>query len=498
MGIIKTKAVSETSVLISSMSWTLTQVLVGQGSNVLVRIALAVLIAPEAFGVFTMAAVVSGLLGAMTEYGLAAALIQMDSSKLQHKHFNAAFWMSIALSSIVFLVLAGLLAPIYAASLGEPALMIIIPVLMIAPYLHSLGIISRVKLARQLKFKLMSQITMTAQVTSVAVAVVLAMNEFGLWSLVFQAITLYGLMAVFTCYQTRWLPSLNLSMSAVREIYKFSGYDIQQRILIYMSANLDKIIIAKLLGSGALGIYAFCLLITEFIRQQLMSAVNKVMFTGFSRVQNDLKKVKYYHLEIVRYSTLTVTPFMLVVILFSENSVGLLFGEKWALAIIPLQLLGAAAIIHCTGGASSSLLKGLGRSKLDAGLYFTKTFLCTVPLIMILASMYGLNGAAAAVLLSKICTRLIYQSTLKKVIGLTEAETLRCMKHTFFAATVMICMAYLTSLFYASSSLLSLSLAAGISFFSYAVVAVYLNKTQLIRLLKSRFINSEENVTPTF
>lgn len=498
MNIIKSKTVSQESALINSVSWTLLQVLVGQGSNMLVRIVLAVLIAPEAFGIFTMAAVVSGFLGTMTEYGLAAALIQMKSGKLRGEHYNAAFWMSIALSSIVFVILAGFLVPIYADSLGEPMLTIIIPILMVAPYLHSLAIISRVKLARQLKFKIISQISMTAQLISIVIAIVLAMNKFGLWSLVFQVLVFYGLMAVLTCYKARWSPSLTLSMSAVREIYKFSAYDLQQRTLIYISANLDKIIIGKLLGSGPLGIYAFCLLITELIRQQLMSAVNKVMFTGFSKVQNDLHQIKFYHLEIVRFSSLIVVPFMLPIILFAENAVPLLLGEAWTSSIIPLQLLGVATIIHCIGGASSSLLKGLGRSKLDAGLYFTKTFVCTVPLVFILTSNYGLNGAATAVLLSKICGRIMYQLALKNIIGVTETEILRSLKHTIFASIIMIFVAYLIILFYDSHSVLNLTFTAGISFFSYALVAIYFNKTRLAQFLKSRHVSSHGDVKSSF
>ena len=72
-------------------------------------------------------------------------------------------------------------------------------------------------------------------------------------------------------------------------------------------------------------------------------------------------------------------------------------------------------------------------------------------------------------------------------------EILRSIKQAVICATVMTGVVYLIAQFYDMSSLVSLCIGAGVSFLSYALVAIYLNKTAITRLIKQRLEAPERN-----
>ena len=211
----------------------------------------------------------------------------------------------------------------------------------------------------------------------------------------------------------------------------------------YLTQNLDKFIIGKILGASILGIYYISIIFTELIRQQLMAVVNKVMFSGFSKVQENLPRVKMLHLKIVQYSTLLIMPLLIIILFLSDAIILHALGSEWAEAAVPMQILSLASVVHLTGGATSSLMKGLGYAKMDMFLFAGKTIIISLPLIIFFTTKYGLIGAASAILFSKTVTRLVYQRYLKKLIQLDGYEVLVALKHpiicTLASITALLC-----------------------------------------------------------
>jgi O-antigen/teichoic acid export membrane protein len=347
-------------------------------------------------------------------------------------------------------------------------------------------LIHRILLTRELRFKALSIIALYSALGSGIAAVLLALSGAGVWSIVLQTVLSSVLPIPVLWRTTRWTPRFRFSREAFNEIFGFSMYDALQRTLSYLSRNVDTLLVGKMLGSELLGFYSFAYTLTDVFRQHLMSVLNKVMFPVYGQLQEDIRAVKSSYLRVVKYNTLLITPIMLLLIYYAGEVVPLFFGEKWLPAVVPVQAMAAASIIHAIGGTSDSVLKGLGRFKLNFRITAIRIFLVIIPVFFVGVYFWGILGAAAAVVVRKLFTRFIYQYHLRKVINVTEMELLRSVKSAFIGAFVTIPVYFLFEL--AGDLNMWLLAAAGLSTGITYLVVVWLQEREELKWAAGRFL----------
>src|SRR5690606_10475021 len=120
------------------------------------------------------------------------------------------------------------------------------------------------------------------------------------------------------------------------------------------------------------GFYTFAFLLTDIVRSQLMGVMNKVFYPVYGKKQNDQKSLKYYYLKVVRYNSLAVYPIMCILLLEGETLITLLFGNKWASSIVPMQILSISVMFHMMVSSNTALIRGLGKPKLELKLQLFK------------------------------------------------------------------------------------------------------------------------------
>src|SRR3954463_10441299 len=86
--------------------WLVLDVLGRQGIPFLVFLVIARIIGPEEYGQFALGMAFVGLLNVVIYQGIADALIRVD--KLDERHVSTAFWMNMALASLIFLLVQAL------------------------------------------------------------------------------------------------------------------------------------------------------------------------------------------------------------------------------------------------------------------------------------------------------------------------------------------------------------------------------------------------------
>jgi len=424
--------------ILSGATWTVLQMVVSRLISFLVSLILARVLLPEHFGIVGMAVVFTGLFSAIGDLGLGAALIQFKEDLLKQIHLDTAFWLSLLFNTVVFILLAAVIAPLGVRFYDEQILRLVIPVMGMSILFSPFSLIHRILLTRELRFKALSIIAVYSALGAGTAAVALALSGAGVWSIVIQTV-LASLLPIPVLWRTtRWTPRFRFSRQAFHEIFGFSLYDALQRTLSYLSRNVDTLLVGKMLGSELLGFYSFAYTLTDVFRQHLMSVLNKVMFPVYGQLQEDIRAVKRNYLRVVKYNTLLITPIMLLLIYFAGEVIPLFFGEKWLPAVVPVQAMAAASIIHAVGGTSDSVLKGLGRFKLNFRITAFRIFLVIFPVFFVCVYFWGILGAAAAVVVRKLFTRFIYQYHLRKVINVSEMELLRSVKSAFIGAFVTI------------------------------------------------------------
>jgi len=460
------------------------QMLSSQGISFLIRLILARLLIPEYFGIVGMAIVFTSLFSTIGDLGLGAALIQLKQDRLQKIHLDTVFLLSLLFNGVVFLILTLVVAPFVAWFYEEPILSQIIPVLGIGICLSPLSIIHRILLTRDLHFKPLSIVAAIASIVAGTVAVTLALVGAGVWSLVAHSVISAFISVPLLWYMITWKPSFRFSRKALADILEFSIYDMLQRTLISLTQNIDYLLIGKLLDVKLLGLYTFAFTLTDIFRQQIMAILNKVMFPVYSQLQDDLPSIKKYYLLVIKYNILVIAPIMFLLIFFADPLIPWLFGSQWQPSIFLVRAMSLASIIHAIGGTNGSVLKGIGRVDLNLKLYLAKTVLITVPAFIIGINLYGINGAAIAVIIHKTATRLLFQHHLKKLVDVQERDIARAMKPACLGSIAMLPV-FITFHFIVEINTWQILLfAIFLAIVSYLLIAVIFVKEEMAQILK--------------
>jgi O-antigen/teichoic acid export membrane protein len=100
-----------------------------------------------------------------------------------------------------------------------------------------------------------------------------------------------------------------------------------------------------------------------------------------------------YYLVIVRYVTWITTPIAVAMILFAPAFINGLYGETWAAAIVPIQLLAVYGYIRSIAANMGSVFRAMGKPQWLT--YIAVWRLVTMVVLLIpVAQRWGINGVS--------------------------------------------------------------------------------------------------------
>lgn len=201
---------------VSGLLWSSVDTFVGHGLNFIVGIILARILSPREFGLIGMIAVFIAVSESFINSGFSSALIRKKDCT--NTDFSTVFYFNLA-AGILFFLLLFFTAPLIAGFFDEPQLKPIVQVLGVVLIIDSFTLIQRTILTKQIDFKLQARISIIASLGSGVIAIVMAYNGFGVWSLVAQRTVKQGLNSVFLWLWNRWRPLWVFSIQSFRELF---------------------------------------------------------------------------------------------------------------------------------------------------------------------------------------------------------------------------------------------------------------------------------------
>ncbi|HBW9887400.1 MOP flippase family protein [Klebsiella pneumoniae] len=322
---------------------------------------LARLISPSEYGIMAMALVVINFGMLVRDLGTAAAIIQ--KKQLTDELINAIFWMNLFMGIIIAGVICAF-SPLFSHLFHSPGLT---PVLLLVSIIFPLSSSSATHLAlleRDSKFKSISFIEIRSSVISVILALLLAYNGFGVYSLVFQMITLTGLTTIQFWYISKWRPSLSMAFnfSHLKDILGFSVNLSLFNFINYFSRNADSIIIGRYMSASVLGAYSLAYRIMLFPLQSLTFVISRSLFPVLSKNQDDHGNLRKIYLNCVFFILFLVVPLMSGLAYISNPFVYFIFGDKWTLTASILLWLAPTAIIQAVLSSTGTVFMAKGRT----------------------------------------------------------------------------------------------------------------------------------------
>ena len=229
---------------------------VKEGTNSLIllptTVIMARLLTPAEFGIAAVAYFFLALSSRLTQFGFNAAL--MRTKELREEHTSSVFVVNLALGALAWGILTAL-APVIATFVRNDRVEDVIPVAALTFIISAFGTVPGTLLTRDLRFREVTISDWLGTISNSAVAILLAWNGFGFWSIVYGHLANDVVYAVARLFFARWRPHLRFSNTAIRELFSFGAGVYAKSLLDYLVQNVDNLIVGRLLGVSALGFY---------------------------------------------------------------------------------------------------------------------------------------------------------------------------------------------------------------------------------------------------
>jgi len=353
-------------------------------------IVLARILNPQDYGIATMATVYVGLTSMVTDFGLGAAVIALPdlSEKLAAQLHTAAC----AVGGIAFAISCILAVPV-SRFFKTPNLVPVIIVVSTLLIFDSIRLVPTARLGRELRLKDLALLDGYRAFIALVLAVPLALLGARYWTLVVGNVVAA---LVVTAVVVARVPQrfARPVFHEVKSTLKFSSHFLTNQLAWYGYTNADFMVAGRILGKVALGEYNLAWLIVCAPGDKILSIFGRVMPMVLANVQRDVQALRRYFLLFTEVLGILIIPTAVGLALVARDFVFLVFGAKWAAAVVPLQLLSIFIAIHVVGTPTDRLLQSIGQARFPARLRLV--MLVVLPTAFYLSgSRWGTAGIAA-------------------------------------------------------------------------------------------------------
>ncbi len=408
--------------IVSSVVWKILE----RGGNavvqMVVQVVMARLLAPEQFGALAIMLVFVNLGNVVVQSGLNTALVQAPEA--DDDDFSTVFWMSLAVSLALY-VLVFASAPAIAGFYAMPGLTWPLRALALLFLVNALNSVQVARVTRDLEMRKVFRSTMAAVAASAAAGIGLALAGAGLWALVAQQLAYQVASCAALFLQVDWRPRLVFRRDRARALFGFGWRLLASGLLEQGYQSLSDLIIGGRFSASALGLVSQGKRYPQAVGSMLDGAIQPVMLSAVSRVQDDVAQVRRLVRRALKTSTFLIVPAMSAFACCAPSLVPALLGGQWADAVPFLQvycLVYALLPIHTT---NLQALNGMGRSDLFLRLELVKKAYGVASVLFCAFALGDVHLLVASYLVTGVIGTFVNSWPNKRIIGYSYAEQVR-------------------------------------------------------------------------
>ena len=406
----------------------------------LIGIILGRLLTPADYGMVGMLAIFSAIAGSLQESGFTAALTNLKEAT--HKEYNAVFWASTAISILLYMVLY-FCAPLIASYFHQPELVSLSRLVFASLLLAGIGIAHAAYMFRNMMNREKAITGFFALVGSGIVGITLALNGYSYWSLAWQQFTYICIINIGRLYFVRWLPSLHIDFTPIREMIGFSSKILITNIINQVNNNILSFIFGRLFTAGAVGNYTQAAKWNTMGHSLISGTMQQVAQPVLSSINEEENRQLNVFRKMLRFTALLSMPAMLG-LAFIADFIVVLLGEQWADSVTLLRLLcisGAFLPIHTL---YQNLFISHGRS--DTYMWCTIELVITQIVVVMIFAHWGIEVMIAAYVATLVLWTGIWQVLTYRLIQFRFLDLLKDVCPFLLAALASIAIAYYATL----------------------------------------------------
>ena len=404
-----------------------TTLAVGTAVDRLARLArnmvLARVIAPDQFGLMAVVLAVLAFFEAVTEVGVAQAVIQ-NKRGVTPEFLNVAWWFGIIRGAVVALVVLALASPI-AGFYDMPDLAPLLMVAGLSVVFTGLTSPRIYALQREFRFGATLVAVQGAGLLATLTTVVLGLWWHSVWALLWGAVLEAFLRFVLSFVAAPFRPSLRWDAQSRHDLFRFTRGMAGLSLMTFLIMQADTVVLAKTVTVEELGIYTMAITLAAFPLAIFSKAVQPLLVPVLVRLQEDPAALRAMVLRMSRLVWMFGLPMVALMATVSEPLLALVYGRpEFSHAAAAFSVYSLFVVVYMASMVTFSVYLALGQPELQRRFTLVRAVLVLV-LLYPLALGWGGTGAALALLAAMLGAMAVQLVSLRRVIGLRVGAYLR-------------------------------------------------------------------------
>jgi len=372
---------------LDGLVWTFSQQFGVQIISFFITIVLARILAPSEFGIIAMLSVFIAVGGLLVDGGLSSSLIR--TGRANQKDYSTVFFFNLAGSFLIY-ALVYFLAPLISSFYKQEILTSVLRVYSIVFIINAFYEIQNARLVKVMDFKTQALIQIPSVLTSGFIGILLAINGFGVWSLVWMNISQSFLITLFHWVFSKWRPAFIFDITSFKKHFHFGYKMTLSGLLEIIYRNIYVLIIGKNYTAAQLGFYSRADSISQLPTNNIFNAINSVTYPMFATISEDNIRLKMVYKKLVQQVLFWNASILILLVVIAEPLFRFLLTEKWLPSVPYFQILCLAGILYPLHAYNHNILKVKGRSDLILKIEFVKKAAAVLGILLVIP--FGIFG----------------------------------------------------------------------------------------------------------
>lgn len=352
---------------VGATKWSLVTQLASKLISPFTTVALARILAPEAIGVVSLVNMVTSFADLFSDAGFQKYLIQHEYGSDDQLGLSAdvAFWTNLAVSLLLWGGIAFFRDEV-ATLVGGPTIGIAIAVACASLPLTAATSVQTAVYQRAFDFRTLFYSRVGSSLLIFFVSVPMALLGAGYWSMITGTIASNLFLAIWLTVRSEWRPSLRYSISELRAMFSFSAWTLVESFSVWLTNWAGTFVLGRVMTGYYIGLYNTSTSLVNAIIGIVTSAVNPVVFSSLSRLQDDRPAFNRAFYSMQKALAICVVPIATALFVFSGLAIDVALGSQWGETATFFGLYSlASALVVVFGHIASDAYRALGHPRLS-------------------------------------------------------------------------------------------------------------------------------------
>lgn len=423
--------------VVSGLFWRFLERFGAQGVSFIVSVVLARLLDPNVYGTVAIVTVIMTILQVFIDSGLGNALIQKKD--VDDLDFSTVFVFNILFSVILYAVMF-LIAPVIAHFYGISQLTGVVRVLSFTLIFSGVKNVQQAYVSRHMQFKRFFFATLGGTIGAAVVGIIMAYYGFGVWALVGQYL-FNGFVDTLILWLTGdWKPKWQFSYVRFKKMFSYGWKLLGTSLLDTMYMDLTQLAVGKIYAPAELALYNRGRQYPGLLVISINSSIESVIFPTFSRVQDDIRRLKEMTRWAIKIGIFVMAPAMLGLACIAEPLVRLMLTEKWLGCVFYLRVYCIIYMFMPIVTTNINAIKAIGNSKLVLQLEIIKKTISIIVLFIMVG--ISIKALIISMLLISVVNQVVNCWPNKKILNYSYFEQIKDILPSLLLAIFMVCVIY--------------------------------------------------------